>query len=31
MFGSGHAFLLRQCVTEMPGWKLVEPAAFLPR
>jgi hypothetical protein len=31
MFGAGHAFLLRQCVSEMPGWKLVEPAAFLPR
>jgi len=31
MFGSGHAFLLRQCVAEMPGWKLVEPIPFLPR
>jgi uncharacterized protein DUF5694 len=31
MFGSGHAFLLRQCVSEMPGWKLVEPNAFLRR
>jgi hypothetical protein len=31
MFGSGHSFLLRQCVSEMPGWKLVEPNAFLPR
>jgi hypothetical protein len=31
MFGAGHAFLLRQCVSEMPGWKLVEPAAFLPK
>ncbi|HEX4383434.1 MAG TPA: DUF5694 domain-containing protein [Myxococcales bacterium] len=31
MFGAGHAFLLRQCVSEMPGWKLVEPASFLPK
>jgi hypothetical protein len=31
MFGAGHAFLLRQCVSEMPGWKLVEPSAFLPK
>jgi hypothetical protein len=31
MFGAGHAFLLRQCVSEMPGWKLVEPAAYLPK
>jgi hypothetical protein len=31
MFGAGHAFLLRQCVSEMPGWKLVEPNSFLPR
>jgi hypothetical protein len=31
MFGSGHAFLLRRCVGEIPGWKLVEPAAFLPK
>ena len=30
MFGSGHSFLLRQCVSETPGWKLVEPNAFLP-
>jgi uncharacterized protein DUF5694 len=31
MFGSGHAFLLRQCVSQIPGWKLVEPAAFVPK
>jgi hypothetical protein len=31
IFGSGHSFFLRQCVTETPGWKLVEPVAFLPR
>jgi hypothetical protein len=31
MFGAGHVFLLRQCVSEMPGWKLVEPASFLPK
>ena len=30
-FGSGHAFLLRQCVTETPGFKLVEPNEYLPR
>jgi hypothetical protein len=29
MFGAGHAFLLRQCVAEMPGWKLVEPNDYL--
>jgi hypothetical protein len=29
-FGSGHAFLLRQCVTESPGLKLVEPNDYLP-
>jgi len=28
-FGSGHAFLLRQCVTETPGFKLVEPNEYL--
>jgi hypothetical protein len=31
MFGAGHAFLLRQCVSEMPGWKLVEPNDYLPK
>jgi Family of unknown function (DUF5694) len=30
-FGSGHALLLRQCVTEMPGFKLIEPNDYLPR
>ncbi|THD59347.1 DUF5694 domain-containing protein [Phenylobacterium sp.] len=30
-FGSGHAFLLRQCVTETPGYKLVEANDYLPR
>lgn len=30
-YGSGHAFLLRQCVQETPGLKLVEPNAFLPK
>jgi hypothetical protein len=29
-FGSGHAFLLRQCVTETPGFKLVEADDYLP-
>ncbi|WP_353068890.1 DUF5694 domain-containing protein [Tunturibacter empetritectus] len=30
-YGSGHAFLLRQCVTETPGFVLVEPNNFLPQ
>lgn len=30
LFGSGHAHLLRQCVTETPGFELVEPNDFLP-
>lgn len=30
LFGSGHGFLLRQCVSEMPGFELVEPADYLP-
>jgi hypothetical protein len=30
-YGAGHAFLLRQCVRETPGFELVEPNAFLPR
>lgn len=29
-FGAGHAFLLRQCVSETPGLKLIEPNAYLP-
>jgi len=31
LYGSGHAFLLRQCVVETPGFKLVEPNAYLPK
>ena len=30
-YGSGHAFLLRQCVSEAPGFRLVEPNDYLPR
>lgn len=30
LIGAGHATLLRQCVQGMPGWQLVEPAAYLP-
>ena len=30
IFGSGHAFLLRQCVSDMPGYRLVEPNNYLP-
>jgi hypothetical protein len=30
LYGSGHAFLLRRCVQDMPGFKLVEPNAYLP-
>ncbi|HEX3809092.1 MAG TPA: DUF5694 domain-containing protein [Rhizomicrobium sp.] len=30
-YGSGHAFLLRQCVSEMPGYKLIEPNGYLPK
>jgi hypothetical protein len=29
-YGSGHAFLLRQCVSEMPGYRLVETNDYLP-
>jgi hypothetical protein len=29
-YGSGHAFLLRQCVEETPGFHLVEANAYLP-
>lgn len=29
-YGSGHSFLLRQCVREMPGYRLVEPNDYLP-
>jgi hypothetical protein len=31
VYGSGHAFLLRQCVTQMPGFRLVEANDYLPR
>ncbi len=30
-YGSGHAFLLRQCIAETPGFKLVEPNDYLPK
>src|SRR6266478_674348 len=30
-YGSGHAFLLRQCVAETPGLDLVEPNDYLPK
>ncbi len=30
-FGAGHAFLLRQCVTETPGFRLVEAEEYLPK
>ncbi len=30
-FGAGHAFQLRQCVSETPGFKLVEPNEYLPK
>lgn len=30
-YGAGHAFYLRQCVSEMPGFKLVEADDYLPR
>lgn len=30
-YGAGHAFLLRQCVSETPGLKLVEANDYLPR
>ncbi|GAA0550588.1 hypothetical protein FHS83_001262 [Rhizomicrobium palustre] len=29
-YGAGHAFLLRQCISEMPGYRLVEPNTYLP-
>jgi Family of unknown function (DUF5694) len=31
LYGSGHAFLLRRCVQDMPGFKLVEPNDYLPQ
>lgn len=30
-YGAGHSFLLRQCVEEMPGYKLIEPNDYLPQ
>ena len=30
LYGSGHAFLLRQCVAQTPGFELVEPNDYLP-
>lgn len=30
-YGAGHAFLLRQCIAETPGFRLVEPNDYLPR
>lgn len=30
-YGSGHSFLLRQCVQETPGYRLVEPTDYLPK
>jgi len=30
VYGSGHAYLLRQCVRDQ-GWELVEPADYLPK
>jgi hypothetical protein len=30
-YGAGHAYLLKRCVTEMPGYRLVEANDYLPR
>lgn len=30
LYGAGHAYLLRQCVAEMPGFQLIDPLAYLP-
>lgn len=30
-YGAGHAFLLRQCVSEMPGYHLIEANDYLPK
>ena len=30
-YGSGHSFLLRQCIQETPGFRLVEANDYLPR
>ena len=29
-YGAGHAFLLRECVREMPGYRLIEANDYLP-
>lgn len=29
LFGAGHSYLLRQCVKEQPGWRLVEAVDYL--
>jgi hypothetical protein len=31
IFGYGHAYLLRRCVQELPGYKLIEPNDYLPK
>lgn len=31
LFGSGHSHLLRRCVAETPGLRLVEPLGYLPK
>ncbi|MDR3389337.1 MAG: DUF5694 domain-containing protein [Rudaea sp.] len=31
VYGAGHSYLLRQCVREMPGFKLVEANDYLPQ
>jgi len=31
VYGSGHAYLLRKCVREMPGYRLVEANEYLPK
>jgi len=31
LYGSGHSFLLRRCVQDMPGYKLVEANDYLPK
>lgn len=31
LYGSGHSFLLRRCVQDMPGFKLVEANDWLPK
>ena len=31
IYGAGHSYLLRQCVLEMPGFKLIEANDYLPK